>query len=207
MGLTVHIDARADASLSPKEIAAIVKRWHAAAQLLAAERRLARVLNPTNDPADLNQFATSWRSVPCLHDPNSFTATEVRPSAGWIFLAHPGAGCEPLVLGLCRYPVESAQPGGSDSASEEWKLTTSCKTQYASLNGWEHFLRCHTAVIDLAARGSSLGVAVRIEDEGGYWPQRDEITLRAMLERPARGAPAPPVAPARAAGRFHSETG
>ena len=28
-----------------------------------------------------------------------------------------------------------------------WRLTGACKTQYASLHGWEHFKRCHLSVI------------------------------------------------------------
>lgn len=87
------------------------------------------------------------------------------------------------MLGLCRYPDEFADPGNDGSEPNGWRLSTSCKTHYASLQGWEHFRRCHTGVIDLAALGPSQGIDVRIEDEGGYWPQRNETTLRAMLDR------------------------
>lgn len=58
-----------------------------------------------------------------------------------------------------------------------------CKTQYASLHGWESFRRCHLAAVDLALAGQSLGLDVRIEDEGGYWPGRNEVALRAAVER------------------------
>lgn len=183
MGLTVHIHARAAATLSLKEIADRVARWHAAAQTLAADGRIDRVFEPSDESNDLNQFAASWFTRPCADDPNSATAMEVPPIEGWIFLIQPGSGCEPLVLGLCRYPEEFADPRDAGPELNGWRLSTSCKTQYASLQGWEHFRRCHTGVIDLAALGPSLGIDVRMEDEGGYWPQRNETRLRAMLER------------------------
>ncbi len=37
--------------------------------------------------------------------------------------------------------------------------------------------------MDLALAGKTLGLDVRIEDEGGYWPGRDEVVLRAAVER------------------------
>ncbi|MBP6507843.1 MAG: hypothetical protein KA257_09795 [Opitutaceae bacterium] len=52
-----------------------------------------------------------------------------------------------------------------------------CKTQYASLHGPEHFLKCHRAVIDLLQIWTRLGAKLTIKDEGGYWPDRDEQKL------------------------------
>jgi hypothetical protein len=63
-----------------------------------------------------------------------------------------------------------------------WRFEGFTKTQYASLHGWEHFLRCHTAVVDLLAGAAQLGLTVTINDEGGYWPGRSLIALRAELD-------------------------
>lgn len=45
------------------------------------------------------------------------------------------------------------------------------------------FRRCHAAAVDLALAGQTLGLEVQIEDEGGYWPGRNEVALRAAVER------------------------
>lgn len=157
MGLTVHVHAKASATLRLKEIADRVARWHAAAQRLAAEGRIDRVLKLSDDPNHLDQFAAGWFTRPCADDPNTATAAEVHPIEGLIFLVQPGARCEPLVLGLCRYP--EADTGSCTSGWEPngWRLSTSCKTQYASVQGWEHFRRCHTAVVDFGCPWPTTG--------------------------------------------------
>lgn len=80
----------------------------------------------------------------------------------------------------CRVGVEGAL---RRTNLRGWRLRGFCKTQYASLQGWEHFLRCHTAVIDLLAGARRLGLAVEINDEGCYWPGRDLDALRQNLEQ------------------------
>ena len=90
--------------------------------------------------------------------------------AGHLFQVGVGRDCEPLWLGLCRY-----DRGG-------WRLKSFCKTQYASLHGWEHFRRCHTAVIDLLADARPLGLTVVISDEGDYWPRRNLEALQRNLD-------------------------
>ena len=43
-------------------------------------------------------------------------------------------------------------------------------------------MRCHRAIVELLAAWRELGLAVRITDEGGYWPGRSERTLRRSLD-------------------------
>lgn len=187
MGLSVHVHVHAPASLNEAAVRAVVTRWHGVAEGLAAEGRVDRVYELSNETADLNQFATAWLSVPVAGDPDTCTGVAVAPIEGWIFLVQLGDGCEPLVFGLCRYPATVKAPGGeawlSSGKDAGWHFLASCKTQYASLGGWESFRRCHLAAVDLALVGQTLGLEVRIEDEGGYWPGRNEVALRAMLER------------------------
>ena len=90
--------------------------------------------------------------------------------AGHLFRVAVGRECEPLLLGLCRY------------ARGGWRLKSFCKTQYASLRGWDHFRRCHTAVIDLLAAAKSIGWRVATNDEGDYWPGRDLEALRRNVD-------------------------
>lgn len=187
MGLSIHIHTHAPASLNSEEAHSLVARWHAVAETLAAEGRVDRVFELSNETADLDQFATAWLSVPVPGDPDTCTGVAVEPTDGWIFLVQLGAGSEPLVLGLCRYPATVKAPGGeawlSSGKDGGWHFLASCKTQYASLHGWESFRRCHLAAVDLALAGQTLGLEVRVEDEGGYWPGRNEVALRASVER------------------------
>lgn len=187
MGLSLHVHVYAPASLDDQRVGEIVTRWHAVAETFAAEGRVDRVLETSNEAADLDQFATAWLSVPVPDDPDTFAAVAVPPTAGWMFLVELGEGCEPLALGLCRYPASVKAPGDGallpSGKDEGWHFLASCKTQYASRRGWEHFRRCHLAAVDLAITGQTLGIEVRVEDEGGYWPGRDEVALRAAVER------------------------
>jgi len=95
---------------------------------------------------------------------------EIRPQAGQLFEVDVGRDCEPLWLGLCRYDHRG------------WRLQSFSKTQFASLHGWEHFWRCHCAIIDLLAALRPLGFTVRITDEGEYWPRRSLTALRRNID-------------------------
>jgi hypothetical protein len=58
----------------------------------------------------------------------------------------------------------------------------SCKTQYASEHGWEHFLRCHKMILSTLKFWRQMGVAVEVSDEGGYWETGSEKKLRDTLQ-------------------------
>jgi hypothetical protein len=109
----------------------------------------------------------------------------VLPVRAWMFVVDVGADCEPLRLGLCQYPARVWHLGGEQATrlSKGWRLSSFSKTQYASLHGWEHFRRCHTAVIDLLHGLRRLGLGVEISDEGDYWPGRSVTKLRAELDQ------------------------
>ena len=105
---------------------------------------------------------------------------ELKPRAGWLFTLDPGEDCESMTMGLCRYPEKIWQTGRVWRLREleGWRLKLFCKTQYASLHGWEHFRRCHLAVLAALGVWLDLGVEVQISDEGEYWPRRSERALR-----------------------------
>ena len=109
--------------------------------------------------------------------------TEVLPVRAWMFVVEVGRDCEPLRLGLCQYPARVRHLGGERATrlSKGWWLAAFSKTQFASLHGWEHFRRCHTAVIDLLHALRGLGFRVEISDEGDYWPGRSLTKLRAEV--------------------------
>ncbi|MCU0772381.1 MAG: hypothetical protein MUE94_11535 [Verrucomicrobia bacterium] len=172
MGLTIHYQLRpADSDEGVEDLQA---RWavEELRKLALKFKRQGRVtaVGGMDFTPDLRRFAIEWRTRPVPGRPHAFTSEEIRPLTGHLFHVGVGRGCEPLLLGLCCYPR-----GG-------WRLKGFCKTQYASLYGWDHFQRCHTAVIDLLAGARPLGFRVRINDEGDYWPRRSLKALRANLE-------------------------
>jgi hypothetical protein len=84
------------------------------------------------------------------------------------------------VFGLClRPPTIKAGRRTLRTGCAGWGYSGFCKTQYASLQGEAHFLKCHRAVIDLLQIWKRLGVDVTITDEGDYWPGRNEAKLLA----------------------------
>ena len=63
-----------------------------------------------------------------------------------------------------------------------WSWGSFCKTQYASnpkCGGVENFLRCRLAVIKLLDHAKELGILHEVNDEGGFWQQRD---IRALVQ-------------------------
>ena len=121
-------------------------------------------------------------------------ATKLQPKSayaedGWLITVHTGDGCQPTMLGLCKYPrtrlgwtghkwadVPSGLPRG-------WTLSWFCKTQFAGQHGPAHFLHCHKSVISLLDFCRKAGLEVSVRDEAGYWEQRDESELLTTLRR------------------------
>ena len=108
---------------------------------------------------------------------------EVTPSHIIGFSTWPGDGCEEANFGFCRYPASVACPTRFGLKQRRathldgWRWSSFCKTQYAShpdCGGVENFLHCHLAVVKLLdfAKSTSL-VTVKVNDEGGYWEDRN----------------------------------
>ncbi len=86
---------------------------------------------------------------------------------------------------MCRYPAGVLQHGRElpTRLGAGWRLSGFSKTQYVGLHGWEHFKRCHLAVINLLAAVRTLDLRVKISDEGEYWPRRSLANLRGNLDQ------------------------
>jgi hypothetical protein len=181
MGLTIHYKLIAPSGTGPERAHEFVSQLRRCAQGFEQRGRVGAV-HPLGDDEESLRWARQWVF---RREPNYSLSeyAEVLPLEGFIFPVSVGADCEPLWLGLCRYPL-TVMIGGRRFRSElrGWRLHGFCKTQYASLHGWNYFRRCHTAVIDLLAAGRRMGMEIEINDEGEYWPGRDVRALRQNLD-------------------------
>jgi hypothetical protein len=112
----------------------------------------------------------------------------IHAKEGWVLIIDVGEGCQPLALGLCKYPCQWCCQHGhsmrrwySTNISSEWQFGWFCKTQFAGKHGPAHFVRCHKSVISLLDFCRKAGLDVAVQDEAGYWEQRDEAELMKVV--------------------------
>lgn len=187
MGLTIGYQIVMRAQNFPSGLVdaiALVKRSRAMAQRLKWRGRVHAVGPIHSEPAalELRPILKRW-----LDPERGWRRKPIFPSEGWLFSVDVGQGCEPLELGLCRYPYTGPWLGSRrwkrfhSPENAVWRLEGFCKTQYASRQGWDHFRRCHLTVIELLAFWRTFDAKVAIHDEGGYWPRGSERVLRRTL--------------------------
>lgn len=182
MGLSIAYQLRLPARITAGEVYALLKRVAEQARSLGCPA----VRGPLS-PAPENQLGYRIINVPGSHP------MWARPDGGWLVSADIGDQCESLDLGLFVHPshlrhnyiglVKTKLP-------TNWHYDGWCKTGYAANVGWEHFLACHQRVLALLRFLRRQGVKVSIQDEGGYYPRKDETGLRRWM-----GLPVPPATP------------
>ena len=183
MGLTVHFKFLAPPDTDAVRAHELVRALRRRAQDFKRRGRVDDVRPIGGDPKSL-RWALQYREVPHPTKAGCESGIEIPAEAGFIFPVIVGKGCEPLWLGLCRYPKTVVMGGRRYRTNRPgWRFAGFSKTQYASLHGWEHFLRCHTAVVDLLSGAQQPGLAVTITDEGDYWPRRSLTALHAELDQ------------------------
>ncbi|MEZ0230555.1 MAG: hypothetical protein ACAI25_18180, partial [Planctomycetota bacterium] len=86
------------------------------------------------------------------------------------FRVRPGLRSEPAIFYLARYPSTHVHGGRRRKVPgrSTWSSRYTCKTQYASNHGPQHFLRCHLGLIALLDRAKELGIRVSVRDDGGF---------------------------------------
>lgn len=185
MGLTVHFNLDAPGHCIAAQVRKHVMSLRRLALVFQQEGLVDRVHPIVSDVEALRRFARHWLILPVPGEENTSTGVEVSPREGFLFRVDVGQDCEPLVLGLCRYPKTVLHHGCELQTKLRltWRLAGSCKTQYAGLHGWKHFQRCHCAVLELLAGCRRPGLRVKISDEGKYWPRRSLGTLRGNLDQ------------------------
>lgn len=181
MGLTIHYTLQAPPDTEAAPARAFVMRLRQRA-LEFKRRQRVEAVHPLGDDADALRWAEEWLFFPVPGHPNLQHQICITPEAGFLFPIEVGEDCEPLWLGLCRYPQSVRVEGKLRRTKlDGWRFARFCKTQYASLHGWPHFHRCHAAVTDLLAGARRLGLDVCINDEGDFWPGRDLEALQRNL--------------------------
>jgi hypothetical protein len=182
MGLTVHFNLLAPPDTNAARARELVRAMRNRAQGFKRRGRVDDVL-PVGDDAEALRWAAHYKSVPHPLMPGTSLGLEIPADSGFLFPVVVGEDCEPLWLGLCRYPATVAVEGRRlRTHLRGWRYHGFSKTQYASLHGWEHFRRCHTAVVDLLAGMRRSGLRVEINDEGDYWPGRSLTALRRSVD-------------------------
>ena len=190
MGISIHHQLRMGSCLMPADARDVVEKMRACAVQVLGSRGPGAVSEIVRGgPA--RYFGRAFPRCRSICGTDRFYQPEVRPLYGSGFTVEIGPDCEPLALGLFKYPqwVCSDETGGWTALTEmgkDWQFRGHCKTQYASLHGWENFRRCHCGVIEILAALSSLYVNVEISDDGDYWPSRSRGAL-AGLRREVEG--------------------
>jgi hypothetical protein len=113
-----------------------------------------------------------WRRRLGVSDEDEYTRVDVPPAVPTVargFAVEPGRGCEPAAFGV-------VQLGGGDEPSPWW-WHLCCKTQYASVLGNDHLIRCHGSLVALLDAAAALGFDIVVRDETGYWNSRDPKQL------------------------------
>ena len=102
MGLTVHYQLSA-LNLDTAAARHAVKQGHA----LALQRRRAGEVGDVSiirENVAGHPSARQWVMYSVPGSENTFSGIEVQPVEGFLFVVRVGEDCEPLALGLCRYP-------------------------------------------------------------------------------------------------------
>ena len=169
MGVSIHYSLSAPAALKPAEALALVERMRAVALDMKRRRRVKSVSTIASDTAAALHEGRQFPTVRSDWNGRKYSP-DVFPKRGAIFEVDVGNDCEPLSIGLFKYParVTSCETGNNECQTKmgwAWQFHGHCKTQYAGLHGWAHFRRCHVTIVDFLAALRPLGLAVKISDE------------------------------------------
>jgi hypothetical protein len=178
MGLTIYYKLSVAENLSSAMVRELVSRTGLYAKKIGCAD-VSKPLYPFQVPVFSELFVRATKSC--------FGGVPAR--AGWLIEAWPGEGCESAHFGLCQYPRQApyklldGQTGWVPTGYRRgWLFKGSCKTQYASEHGWEHFLRCHKMILSLLNFWRQMGMHVEVNDEGDYWETGSEKKLRDTLQ-------------------------
>jgi len=186
MGLTIHYDVKPPAHIrKAKDVLAAVEELRQRAMDLPFEEcddQLVHLLGKDcavepdrkTDKDDPTRWLKIQASECIAVADDSPTDCHVVPSEIVAFGCWPGAGCEALNIGCCRYPQTISMNGKTyPTHLHGWRWKSFCKTQYAANIGVKHFLHCHNLVCVLLDVAKELDFRVTVKDEGKFYQDRD----------------------------------
>jgi len=191
MGLTLHHELGLPATTSFTDVTDRVRELHAAATRLPFA-----TVGPLHSIVEGETFEGAGRVADPLEHFFRFVAlttlegmdARTRCEADRLpqavgFAVVPGRYSEAATFGLARVPPRDEEWHCLHDEPPVWHWYAFCKTQYASIVGTEHFVRCHTSLVALLDEAARLGFDVTVRDEGSYWETRDPNRLVAELNR------------------------
>ncbi len=180
MGLTIHYKITPRQRIDARRAQSIAAAAHDAVAGLTKDSPYAHLsdLKPA-DPEDPWLECRFFRKVD-THTTRGFC---VPPLRGFYFDLDRAQDCETARFGLCEYPATFRGEDGRRlrTGIGGWRFHAFCKTQYASLHGWEPFFASHKLVIEAALVWGKVGCDVTLIDEGNYWPGENVEELRVSL--------------------------
>lgn len=184
MGLTLHYRLTLPGTTPADDVRARL----AALNAFAATVGFAEVLSPEEYSADglfdeSDRDFTRKAALLLCGDPPDFSGARAGEACAFAFGIIVGIECEPATFGFIA-PGSRTEP--LDEAEElhagEWFWAASCKTQYASMISNDHHFRCHDGLVRVLDHAVTLGIAVTVVDDSGYWEHRSRETLVKMTD-------------------------
>ena len=124
--------------------------------------------------ASFIRFCAQSRLDP--RDPVTDARIDVLPNAVG-FAVNAGEGCETATFGVAWVPPSDEDGNRLRGEPYIWHWHGVPKTQYASVLGDDHLIRCHTSLVALLDKAAELGFDVTVRDETHYWETRDTNVL------------------------------
>ena len=177
LGLTIHYGLSSDLS-KPNDIRQLVETVRQIA-LDMPFKEVSEIIEFSGDDPSPEDDTASWLRIQAEGKVEIKGCYYRVPPRHCIAVSiSPGKGCEAANIGFCKYPAYLSVSGKRIATKlRGWSWHSFCKTQYASdprCGGVQHFLRCHLGVIRLLDFINATSLAkVEVNDEGGYWDQRD----------------------------------
>lgn len=185
MGLTLHFSLSLPATTPRNDVVERFRQLRAAATQLPFDgvgplttTSAGEALGDSADDA-LSYLFRLWSSLQLDQSSNEGDDEILPDSVGFAII--PGVQSEPAMFGLAWVPPRDDQWRSLTDRPPSWFWHCSCKTQYASNESDEHFVKCHTALVALLDEAVKIGLIVEVDDEGGYWESRDVSRLLAQL--------------------------
>jgi len=144
---------------------------------------VSELMHLSAEPAAGSRASELWEDADCRAARSDERRFPLAPIEVVGFTVWAGGDCEAGSIFLARYP--STYWAGLKRERTGWPLWSGhglCKTQYASLRGQAHFIRCHLTMIAALDEARRLGLLSDVHDEGNFWGQRSVESLTQEVE-------------------------